>query len=74
MFSYSHCMVIKIFYEFDDFKGTVVLNLSSALHKTTFDIQKVYIFMKKCYKFSPPCTFDSTCFVQLVELRGMQKL
>lgn len=52
----------------------VVLSLSSALHKTTFDIHKVCISFEKCYKYSPPCTFDSTRFVQLVELHDMQKL
>lgn len=39
-------------------------------NETTFYIHKVSISIKKCYKYSLPCTFD---FVQLVKLRSILK-
>lgn len=67
-------LFLKKFYGFDETKSTVALNLLSALKKTMFDKHEVRIFILKFYKFSPLCTFDSTRFVQLVDLHGMQKL
>lgn len=34
---------VYMYYNFDEMKSIVVLNFSSALHKTTSDIHKVYI-------------------------------
>lgn len=59
---------------FDETNSWVVLILSSAFHTTTVFIQRVYIFIKTCYKCSLPCVFEFTRFVQLIELRGIQIL
>lgn len=61
-------LFMKEFYDFDEIRSIVVLNSSSVLHYTTFDIYLVYILINK---FSSTCTFDSTRVVQLVELRGI---
>lgn len=54
----------------------VVLNFSSALHKTTSAIHKVYMYIliKIPTSFYLRVLLISPCCVQFVELRGVQKL